>query len=45
MYNVQEYMALKKMEANAKKAEEFRVHKIEPGLVNKLNKKIKIHQN
>jgi len=43
MYTTGEYMALLKMQAIAKKAEQLRVPKIEPGLVKKLNKKIPIH--
>lgn len=43
MYNVQEYMAIKKMQANAKKAKELVVPIIEPGLIKLLDKKCKIH--
>jgi len=38
MYTVSEYMALKTMQANAKKAEALRVPKIETGLIKEHDK-------
>lgn len=46
MYNnIAEYMALKNMEALAKKAESLRVPKIEVGLIQKLDKEIPLHED
>ncbi len=43
MYNVPEYIALKKMQADAKKAKEFVVPIIETGLIKLLDKKLPRH--
>ena len=44
MYNVQEYMAIMKMQADAKKAKEIVVPIIEMGLIKLLDKKLPRHK-